>query len=1033
MPTPLKTSTYVHWFVLPIFLFFLWPHDFYNTPVPGIDASWNIAVHLARQYHLVFGKDFVFTYGPLEVLETRLPIAINRLLYLFFDVYFLGTFLWIVRRLLRANAGAGTLIYLFLCVLAAGGITLNQWYFLFFLYFLFSYVAERNNRTLLGQAALLSVISLFIKVSLGMTTLAIFVAFLTFSVVFKRISFRQFAMFSGMYAALVLLSAWWLNVSIPAYIKGNLQLISYYNDSMMKPLIGDFRPFIYPALGTVLVTCASFLAVLYRAIRKRRVREDADLLFIYCMLAFSSFVLFKSSFVRSGTHIYLFYEYISPLAGFLFLYSPSPARRLAAIASWAILLPAIWALRNLPGSQLPVLNSALPGGIKGKAVTIGRYFRQVVDYDRELRRSDSLQTADNEYRKIIGNGTVDVIPIEISTVYFNGLRYNPRPVIQSYCAYSEYLDELNYRKYMSADAPDYLIFTVGSVDERIPFFDETRTKLAILDRYEVAGRIKEDLILRKRPTGGRLQETREADTTQAPLGVVMPVKRNGGIQVTQVFIRYSALGTFFRTFYQPPRLHIVLTLEDGTVITRQVIKPILADGVVLNKYIDSRDEFRLLMEVGGRLNTNIRSVLIAADDPAAMGFADSVKLVTRTYSLAAMGRDSLALANISSEYDAHPPREIDAKQYIPDSAHNGWDDISSSSFFIRIVGYAFREKADNSALAVHPAVRSGDKVYEFPSEVMERADLTFAFKRKDILHAGFNGGIMKSQLPPGKYQVGVVMYDHRDGKKYLSFTDNLFNNPPPETIGGGGRIDPRNTGKDNLQMAVDSLVPTNDQVLIKGWAFLKGPGKPGEVSWLVLRGRAQDYRIPVQHLSSEKVTGYFGDSRYAHCGFQATVQKSVLPEGEYDIGVAVTGPGAKDTSVRFDGRRLYVDTAESPEKIASLPPVKDFPLGIDVFKDQRNSITLAGWAVADTGKIDDDAVEVVFTTGNTSFIAPAQLRSRPDVKVTLKSTLNLDNSGFYARIPKAGLPPGKYRVGIYLHHNGEPGAVKFIDQLMVKE
>ena len=71
MPTTVKTSTYVQWLIFPIFLFFLWPHDFYKAPVPGIDASWNIAIHLARQYHLVFGKDFIFTYGPLEVLDRK--------------------------------------------------------------------------------------------------------------------------------------------------------------------------------------------------------------------------------------------------------------------------------------------------------------------------------------------------------------------------------------------------------------------------------------------------------------------------------------------------------------------------------------------------------------------------------------------------------------------------------------------------------------------------------------------------------------------------------------------------------------------------------------------------------------------------------------------------------------------------------------------------------------------------------------------------------------------------------------------------
>jgi hypothetical protein len=102
-------------------------------------------------------------------------------------------------------------------------------------------------------------------------------------------------------------------------------------------------------------------------------------------------------------------------------------------------------------------------------------------------------------------------------------------------------------------------------------------------------------------------------------------------------------------------------------------------------------------------------------------------------------------------------------------------------------------------------------------------------------------------------------------------------------------------------------------------------------------------------------------------------------------------------------------------------------------KDEKDSITLSGWAVGDRDKIDDDAIDVLFTSGNSIYVAPTQLKRRPDVKEAMKSRLNLDNCGFYAKIHKAGLPAGRYRIGLYLHHNGEQGAVKFIDQVMVKE
>ena len=53
-------------------------------------------------------------------------------------------------------------------------------------------------------------------------------------------------------------------------------------------------------------------------------------------------------------------------------------------------------------------------------------------------------------------------------------------------------------KYLSADAPDYILFSVNSIDDRYPFFDESRTKLAIFNHYSVVKEIDGDLLLRKK-------------------------------------------------------------------------------------------------------------------------------------------------------------------------------------------------------------------------------------------------------------------------------------------------------------------------------------------------------------------------------------------------------------------------------------------------------------------------------------------------------------------------------------------------------
>ena len=47
----------------------------FETPGPGVDASWNAGLAMAVEQGLHFGRDVVFTYGPLGFLSTPLPFV----------------------------------------------------------------------------------------------------------------------------------------------------------------------------------------------------------------------------------------------------------------------------------------------------------------------------------------------------------------------------------------------------------------------------------------------------------------------------------------------------------------------------------------------------------------------------------------------------------------------------------------------------------------------------------------------------------------------------------------------------------------------------------------------------------------------------------------------------------------------------------------------------------------------------------------------------------------------------------------------
>ena len=69
-----KAPSYLLYFFLVLFVFLLFPSRFFIYPGPGLDESWNMALHLAYKYNMVFGKDFISGFGPLGILRTRLPV-----------------------------------------------------------------------------------------------------------------------------------------------------------------------------------------------------------------------------------------------------------------------------------------------------------------------------------------------------------------------------------------------------------------------------------------------------------------------------------------------------------------------------------------------------------------------------------------------------------------------------------------------------------------------------------------------------------------------------------------------------------------------------------------------------------------------------------------------------------------------------------------------------------------------------------------------------------------------------------------------
>lgn len=952
-----KHSKPIRYLLLIFLVISFFPDRFYIDPAPGLDNSWQIALNLAFKFHLVFGKSFVFTYGPLGVLVSRLPISVPFMVYFLFDLYFGITLILILRDIFRKHFSYGLVIFLFLGFTLASYQMPDLVYLLYFLFYLFAFIKEPGRPGLIIQAALLSIIGFYIKVSGGTVQVMLFLTALAYVFIRRKIGWKPVLLILVIYLTVIGLSARLLHVYLPGYLRSSLELIRSYNDAMVIGITDATVIYAWLALAIILVVLSWIGYTLVRSVRRKEWLPYADELFIYGILAASIYFLFKATFVRADDHIAGFYRNIALLAGFLFLYCPPIVKRkFAAIACTLILLASVWALNALNGNYEPVVRIARLTFLSEKIKDIGHYFGSMAHYGRELARSEGLDSTDNEWKRIIGNSTVDIVPIDISLAYFSGLHYDPRPVIQSYSTYNGYLDNLNYQKYISPSAPEYILYETSVTDSRYLFFDEAWTKLAMLRHYTLIGKFKQFLVLKRReqpviapeirkevkearfnediPIGAANQagpanpmppgnQAGPANPTppMSHAGAANPTPPANELQYSRILVRYSLWGKIRSFFFQPPPFEVRITLDNGNSWTYRGVKPILEGGVLVNKFIYNDESFQTWLLSHGSSNLNIRSIRIVADSAGnAPGFAGTIRIESAFYpgkdrSVPEQKMDMLNLVNFAWEKQAlirsFQPALADTARYEKADLRYFIDNFIMTPLFISIDGWAFREAGYNANNEVRIVARCGEKLYELPTTPYAKYGIGSVFKRDDITNMGFYSTVARTFLPPGTYDLGISVIDTTvaaGGKRWLSYTGRQFTIPSTGTP-GLERVDPATLGAINsseLQYNIDNVEDKGKEVLVWGWAYTgKKDARTSPVNLLLL-GNGSGYRVKTSVAKRHDVAVVGKNPLMEYSGFDVFISKEDLPDGVYTIGIEKVDPSTRQRYVVVTGKKLEI-------------------------------------------------------------------------------------------------------------------------------
>ena len=193
-------------------------------------------------------------------------------------------------------------------------------------------------------------------------------------------------------------------------------------------------------------------------------------------------------------------------------------------------------------------------------------------------------------------GTADVYPMRMDILFANDIKWAPRPIIQSYSAYTPKLDRMNAEHLVGVNAPQNIMFTVIAIDHRLPSIEdalswrELLTRYSIVDRFSITNPDQSYLrmVRRNAPIASELMPLSD---TEASINTPVTVPPSNGIVIAKIDMQPTLLGQITLGLYKLPEVFIELTLTDDRTFRFRYIPSMGKTGFVLSPLVRSNNDF----------------------------------------------------------------------------------------------------------------------------------------------------------------------------------------------------------------------------------------------------------------------------------------------------------------------------------------------------------------------------------------------------------------------------------------------------------
>ena len=641
---------------------------------------------------MTFGKDIIFTYGPLSSVFTKFWVLQSFILtvILSFTLSFSLTF-FVYRFFDKANYLIKLLLVIFFYL------NINIWTDFFLtllpavaaLYLIDSYSIDSYSNFKSYFANLLFAFSvallLLIKLSFGVEALLDLFLLLVFYIIKKDLKLLLLLLCSFIISFVVLYVAAGQRIADILYYPLNIYYgVAGYVDAMSIP--GEIGPVIVSATFLILLISYS----LYINIRHFNVNE----LFRMGVLSLLSLVVFKHGFVtnHAGHHVDIYL-----LNFFLMVYILHAINKFWAkniLITFCMYSLFILGAQNewyfFNGAQIQNSYSSLNA----------KYANLYTMLDWTLHNEKFQQaraSINHDHPLPTLKGTSDIFNYNQAILLASDNKWNPRPAFQSYQAVTPYLAKINYNHFLNDDtAPDNIFFKIEPIEGRLPSLADGLSWKAMLGLYKPVGwtNNKDYLILNRRRHAHSLSVS-NSKLVEGKIGQEIVNPYENGLVFLKVKLRKSLPGALLSVFYKTEPVFISVKLQNGHEKDFRIIPSMSETGFLLSPFVENTTGFSNLYAAGyfseGNSTNRVKSVVIKPNKNWQYS-----NLIEVTFELLEYPDKSTSFLGTDLTRRSFDLTSIPSAPYIDYLVENFYYQTGEGKLFLDFSGWAFKKNVDIS-------------------------------------------------------------------------------------------------------------------------------------------------------------------------------------------------------------------------------------------------------------------------------------------------------------------------------------------------